>query len=216
MAALARALRHRNFRLFFTGQSISLIGTWLTRFAMAWMALKLSDSGWQVGLVAFCGQAPSSLLSPLAGVLVDRWDRHRVIVVTQAAAMLQSAALAVFAFTGWMTVWDLMYLGAAQAVINAFDMPARQSFMRQMVDDRADLPNAIALNSSMVNGARLLGPTVAAALVAGFGEGWCFAIDAASYVAVIISLLVMNVPPRVPAKSSGDVWGEMKDGWRYV
>jgi MFS family permease len=216
MAALARALRHRNFRLFFTGQSISLIGTWLTRFAMAWMALKLSDSGWQVGLVAFCGQAPSCVLSPLAGVLVDRWDRQRVIVVTQVLAMLQSAALAVFAFTDWMTVWDLMYLGAAQAVINAFDMPARQSFMRQMVDDRADLPNAIALNSSMVNGARLIGPTVAALLVAAFGEGWCFAIDAASYVAVIISLLAIHVVPRPLPKSTGDVWGEMRDGWRYV
>jgi MFS family permease len=216
MPSLGRALRHRNFRLFFTGQSLSLIGTWLTRFTMAWMALQLSHSGVLVGLVAFCGTAPSSLISPVAGVLVDRWNRHRVIVVTQVLAMLQSAALAVFAFTGWMTVWDLMALGAVQAVINAFDMPARQSFLRQMVDDPADLPNAIALNSSMVNAARLLGPMVAALLVANFGEGWCFAIDATSYLAVIASLLAMRVVPRPITRGRGDVWDEFRDGWRYI
>nr|HEX4315120.1 MFS transporter [Kofleriaceae bacterium] len=216
MASLTRALRHRNFRLFFGGQAVSLVGTWLTRFAMAWMAYTLSDSGWQIGLVAFFGQAPSSIIAPFAGVLVDRWNRHRVIVVTQILASLQSAALALFAFTGWMTVWDLMWLGAIQAAINAFDMPARQSFLGQMVEDRADLPNAIALNSSMVNGARLVGPVAAAALVAAFGEGWCFAIDAASYIAVIASLLMMTVPKRGPAKGRGYVWAEMKEGWRYV
>ena len=216
MASLTRALRHRNFRLFFAGQAISLIGTWLTRFAMAWMAYTLSDSGWQIGLVAFFGQAPSSIIAPFAGVLVDRWNRHRVIVVTQILAALQSAALALFAFTGWMRVWDLMWLGAIQAAINAFDMPARQSFLGQMVEDRADLPNAIALNSSMVNGARLIGPVCAAALVAAVGEGWCFAIDAASYVAVIASLLMMTVKPRAPSTGRGYVWAEMRDGWRYV
>ena len=213
---IGRALRHRNYRLFFTGQGISLIGTWLTRFATVWMVYRLTHSGALLGLVAFFGQAPSSLIAPFAGVLVDRWDRHRVVVVTQIAAMLQSAALAFFAFTGLMTVWHLMVLGAVQAVINAFDMPARQSFLRQMIEDRSDLPNAIALNSSMVNGARLLGPIFAAELVAFFGEGWCFAIDAASYVAVIASLLMMRVDKLPGTLREGHVWREMKEGLSTV
>jgi MFS family permease len=213
---IGRALRHRNYRLFFTGQGISLVGTWLTRFATVWMVYRLTHSGALLGLVAFFGQAPSSVIAPFAGVLVDRWDRHKTIVVTQIAAMLQSAALAFFAFTGLMTVWHLMVLGAIQAVINAFDMPARQSFLRQMIDDPADLPNAIALNSSMVNGARLLGPLFAAELVAFFGEGWCFAVDAASYIAVIASLLAMKVPKRPGKAREGHVWAEMKAGWHYV
>jgi MFS family permease len=238
MARLSRALRHRNYRLFFVGQGISLVGTWLTRFATVWMAYKLAtddamiglvpfagtvfvvygatNAGSVIGLVAFFGQAPSSVLAPLAGVLVDRWDRHRVIVITQIAAMLQSAALAFFTFTGLMTVWHLMALGAVQALINAFDMPARQSFLGQMVEDRADLPNAIALNSSMVNGARLIGPVFAAVLVEFFGEGWCFTIDAASYVAVIISLMMMRVPKRVIKPRTTRVWHELVEGWRYV
>ena len=216
MARLSRALRHRNYRLFFIGQGISLVGTWLTRFATAWLAYRLTHSGLILGLVSFFGQMPSALLSPIAGVLVDRWDRHRTIVVTQIAAMLQSAALAVFMFTGWMTVWHLLLLGAVQALINAFDMPARQSFLGRMIEDKADLPNAIALNSSMVNGARLIGPVFAAALVALFGEGWCFAIDSASYIAVIISLLMMNVP-KVPLKArTSHVWAEMMEGVAYV
>jgi MFS family permease len=213
---IGRALQHRNYRLFFFGQGISLIGTWLTRFATVWMVYRLTHSGALLGLVAFFGQAPSSVIAPIAGVLVDRWDRHRVIVVTQIAAMLQSAALAFFAFTGLMTVWHLMALGAVQAVINAFDMPARQSFLGQMVEDRSDLPNAIALNSSMVNGARLAGPAIAAALVALFGEAWCFAIDSLSYVAVIVSLLAMRVPKRAVAPRIGHVGREMKEGWQYV
>ena len=213
---IGRALRHRNYRLFFAGQGISLVGTWLTRFATVWMVYRLTHSGALLGLVAFFSQAPSSVIAPLAGVLVDRWDRHRTIVVTQIAAMLQSAALAFFAFTGLMTVWHLMVLGAVQAVINAFDMPARQSFLGQMIEDRSDLPNAIALNSSMVNGARLLGPIFAAALVALFGEGWCFAIDALSYLAVIASLLAMRVEKRPIRARDGHVWREMKEGWHYV
>jgi MFS family permease len=216
MARLGRALRHRNFRLFFIGQGTSVIGTWLTRFATVWMTYRLTHSGILIGLVLFFGQAPTSLIAPIAGVLVDRWDRHRTVVITQVAAMLQSAALALFAFTGRMTVWHLMVLGAVQAVINAFDMPARQSFLRQMLDDPSDLPNAIALNSSMVNGARLIGPAIAANLVALFGEGWCFAIDAVSYLAVIGSLLAMRVERRAPKPRGTRVWHEMVEGWRYV
>ncbi|MFT3697427.1 MAG: MFS transporter [Kofleriaceae bacterium] len=221
MARISRALRHRNYRLFFIGQGISLVGTWLTRFATVWMAYKIAsrdalEAGVILGFVAFFGQAPSALLAPVAGALVDRWDRHKTIVITQIFAALQSAALALFAFTGWMTVWHLMALGAVQALINAFDMPARQSFLGQMVTDKADLPNAIALNSSMVNGARLMGPVFAAFLVDLFGEGWCFAIDALSYVAVILSLLAMNVPKREIKPRTTHVWADMKEGMRYV
>jgi MFS family permease len=213
---IARALRHRNYRLFFFGQGISLVGTWLTRFATVWLVYDITHSGALLGIVAFCGQAPSSVIAPIAGALVDRWDRHRVIVITQVAAMLQSLALALLAFTGMMQVWHLMVLGAVQAVINAFDMPARQSFVRQMIADPADLPNAIALNSSMVNAGRLVGPAIAAALVALFGVAWCFMIDAISYVAVIISLLAMTVPKAKIVKRETRVWQDMKDGWRYV
>ena len=166
--------------------------------------------------MAFFSQAPTAFIAPLAGVLVDRWDRRRTITVTQILALLQSAALAALAFANAMSVWHLVVLGTAQAVINAFDMPARQSFVRQMVDDRADLANAIALNSTLVNGARLLGPVVAAALIAAVGVAWCFAIDAASYVAVIASLLAMRVTRPPVAVHSGRVWEELRDGIRYV
>jgi MFS family permease len=213
---LGRALRHRNYRLFFAGQGVSVIGTWLTRFATGWMAYRLTGSALVLGVVGFFGQAPTSVIAPFAGVLVDRWDRHRTIIVTQIAAMLQSAALAVFALTHTMTIWHLLVLGAVQAVINGFDMPARQSFLSQMIDDRADLPNAIALNSSIVNSARLTGPVIAAVLVALWGEGVCFTIDSASYLAVIGSLLMMRVAKRpVPART-GHVLAELADGLRYV
>lgn len=214
--SVSRALRHRNYRLFFAGQSISLIGTWLTRFATMWMAYRLTGSAFMLGAVTFCGNAPIPLIAPLAGVLVDRWHLHRVLVVTQVCSLLQSAALAVFALTGLMTVWHLMVLGALQGVINAFDMPARQSFVRQMVEDRQDLPNAIALNSSMVNLTKMIGPVIASVLVALVGEGWCFAIDAASYVAVVGSLLAMRIPPRLPRAADGRVLAELRDGLRYV
>jgi MFS family permease len=202
--------------LFFAGQGLSLIGTWLTRFAMGFATYRLGGTAWQMGLVAFFSQAPTSIIAPVAGVLVDRWDRHRVIVTTQIFAMLQSAALAAFALTGTMTVWHLMWLGAVQAVINAFDMPARQSFVRQMVADRADLPNAIALNSALVNGARMIGPVIATVLCAAVGFGWCFAIDAMSYVAVVASLLAMTVVRAPHRVRSSRVREELVEGLRYV
>ncbi len=213
---LGRALKHRNYRLYFAGQGISVLGTWLTRFATVWMAYDLTGSALVLGLVGFFGQAPSSILAPFAGVMVDRWNRHRTIIVTQIAAMLQSAALAFFAWTHTMTVWHLIVLGAVQAVINAFDMPARQSFLGQMIEDRADLPNAIALNSSMVNAARLIGPVVAAGLVAASGAEGCFTIDAASYLAVIGSLLAMRVQPRPAPARSRRVLADLAEGMRYV
>jgi MFS family permease len=213
--ALGRALRHRNYRLFFAGQGVSLVGTWLTKFAIAWMAYKLTGSAFMLGLVAFASNAPTSLFSPIAGVLVDRWNRQRVILWTQILAGLQSAALAVFAFADAMTVWHLMVLGALQGVINAFDMPARQSFLREMIDEPADLPNAIALNSAVVNVAKLSGPIFAAALVGLVGEAWCFAIDAATYIAVVSSLLAIRVRPS-PPKERGSVMAQLRAGYRYV
>jgi MFS family permease len=212
----ARALRHRNYRLFIAGQGTSQIGTWLSKFATSWMAWALTGSPFLVGLVTFFNNAPTPLIAPFAGVLVDRMNRHRVVIVTQMLAALQSAALAAFAFTGTMTVWHLIFLGAAQGVINAFDMPARQSFLREMIDDRADLPNAIALNSSMVNAAKLIGPAIAAVLVGLVGEAWCFTIDAISYVAVIGSLFAMRITKAPAVARGGRVLADMADGFRYA
>jgi MFS family permease len=159
--AASRALRHRNYRLFFGGQSISLIGTWMTRIATSWLVYRLTHSALLLGVVGFAGQVPIFLLAAFAGVWVDRLNRHRVLVVTQALAMLQSFALAVLALAGRITVRDIIWLSAFQGLINAFDMPGRQAFLVQMVEEREDLGNAIALNSSMVNMARLVGPSLA-------------------------------------------------------
>lgn len=216
-AAMGRALRHRNYRLFFAGQGTSLIGTWLTRVATAWLVYRLTNSALLLGIAGFAGQIPTFLLAPIAGVLVDRWNRHRVLVWTQALAMLQSALLAWFALRGTITVWHVLALAAFQGLINAFDTPARQAFVVEMIDAREDLPNAIALNSSMVNAARLLGPSIAGVLVAAVGEGWCFAIDAISYVAVIASLLMMRLRPRpAPTAAPKRILVDLREGFRYV
>ena len=215
-AAMGRALKHRNYRLFFAGQGTSLVGTWLTRVATSWLVYRLTGSAMLLGLVGFAGSLPTFVLAPLAGVLVDRWSRHRVLVVTQALAMLQSTLLAVLAITHVIQVWHILALSVFQGFINAFDTPARQSFVVEMVEDRADLPNAIALNSSMVNAARLLGPSVAGVLIAAFGEGWCFAIDALSYLAVLASLLMMRLRPRAVAALHKRVLIELREGFRYV
>jgi MFS family permease len=213
---LARALKHRNYRLFFAGQSVSLIGTWLTRVATAWLVYRLTHSALALGLVGFAGQLPTFFLAPFAGVWVDRWNRHRVLVVTQALAAVQSALLAGLSLAGVITVRDIILLSVFQGVINAVDMPARQSFVVEMVEDRADLPNAIALNSSMFNGARLIGPSIAGVLIAWVGEGWCFLLDAVSYLAVIASLLAMHVAVRARPRASGHVLRELREGVRYV
>jgi|CZKU01.1.fsa_nt_gi MFS family permease len=216
LRSIGRALRHRNYRLFFSGQSISLIGTWLTRVATSWLIYRLTGSALLLGVLGFAGQIPTFILAPLAGVLVDRWDRYRVLVVTQVLAMIQSGLLAALALTGVINVWHVLVLSVFQGFINAFDMPARQSLVVQMVEDRADLPNAIALNSSMVNAARLLGPAAAGMLIAAVGEGWCFFVDALSYLAVIASLLFMRIQRRPRAVRSTRVLHEMAEGFRYA
>jgi MFS family permease len=214
--SLVRALRHRNYRLFFAGQSISLIGTWLTRVATSWLVFRLTDSAFLLGVVGFAGQMPTFVLAPIAGVWVDRLNRRRVLLLTQALAMIQSALLAAFALTETITLVHVILLSLVQALINAFDMPARQAFVVEMVEAREDLPNAIALNSSMVNAARLVGPSVAGVLIASVGEGWCFAIDSISYMAVIASLLSMRIAarPRVEARTA--VLAELREGFSYV
>ncbi len=216
LRSVGRALRYRNYRLFFTGQSISLIGTWLTKVATAWLVYRLTGSAWLLGVVGFAGQIPTFLLAPLAGVLVDRWDLRRVLLATQTLAMLQSALLAMLTLGGSIHVWEIVALNVLQGLIDAFDMPVRQSMVVRMVDDRADLPNAIALNSSMVNGARLLGPAIAGVLIAAVGEGWCFFVDAVSYAAVILSVLLMRLDARPHAPKTTRVLYEMAEGFRYA
>jgi len=213
---LLRALRHRNYRLFFGGQSVSLVGTWITRIATSWLVYRLTGSALLLGIVGFCGQIPTLILSPFAGVLVDRLDRHRILVITQVLSMLQSLALALLALPGIIKVWEILALQLVQGVINAFDTPARQSFIVDMIEDRADLPNAIALNSSMVNGSRIIGPSIGGIVIAAVGEGWCFMLDAISYLAVIASLLAMQVAKKPRPEQVGRVLEELRAGFAYV
>src|SRR5262245_46939955 len=183
---ISRALRHRNYRLFFTGQSISLIGTWMQRVAMNWLVYRLTGSAFLLGVVSFTGQAPTLLFTPLAGVIADRYDRHRLLIATQVLAMVQAALIAALVLTHAVAVWQLVLLSLFLGIVNAFDAPIRQSMIVELIDNREDLGNAIALNSSMVNGARLVGPSLAGLLIATVGEGMCFLLNAASYVAVIM------------------------------
>lgn len=211
-----RALRWRNFRLYFSGQTISLIGTWMTRLATSWLVYRLTGSALLLGIVGFSGQIPTFLFAPFAGVWVDRLDRRRVLVVTQILAMLQSLALAALTLTRQINIQEIIWLSAFQGLINAFDMPARQAFLVQMVEDRQDLGNAIALNSSMVNLARLVGPSLAGAVIALAGEGACFLIDGISYIAVIASLLAMRLPSVAVKPTVDSMLGQLKEGWAYV
>ncbi|MGA8671023.1 MAG: MFS transporter [Terracidiphilus sp.] len=211
-----RALRHRNFRLFFGGQSISLIGTWMTRVATSWLVYRLTKSSLLLGTVSFAGQIPTFLLAPLAGVIVDRIDRRKVLVWTQALAMAQSLALAWLTLTHRINITEVLILSSMQGIINAFDMPGRQSFMVKMVEDRADLSNAIAINSSMVNVARLVGPSLAGILIAATNEGWCFLVDGISYIAVIASLLMMRVASATEPGSGTSMLAQLREGWDYV
>ncbi len=211
-----RALGYRNYRLFFGGQTVSLIGTWMTRIATSWLVYRLTGSAWLLGLVGFAGQIPAFIFAPFAGVWVDRLNRHRTLVVTQILSMVQSLALAALALLGIITIQEIIWLSVFQGFINAFDMPARQAFVVEMIEGREDLGNAIALNSSMVNAARLVGPSIAGILIAAFGEGYCFLLDGISYIAVIISLLMMRLAPYESPSRAKAVLEELREGWRYV
>jgi len=211
-----RALRHRNFKLFFFGQSISVIGNWMTRLATTWLVYHLTHSALLLGIVSFAGQIVSFALGPFAGVWVERLDRRKLLVWTQAAAAVQSLALAALTLAHAITMREIVALTALQGAINALDMPARQSFLAQMVDDRKDLSNAIAINSSMANGARLVGPAIAGLVIAALGEGWCFLIDGVSYFAVIASLLLMRIKPLDIGRCKADMFEQVREGWEYV
>lgn len=211
-----RALRHRNFQLFFAGQSISVIGTWMTRLATSWLVYDLTHSALLLGVVSFAGQIVSFLLGPFAGVWVERLNRRRLLVWTQAFASVQSLALAALTLAHVITLWEIIALSAMQGLINAFDMPGRQSFLVQMVEDRQDLSNAIAINSSMANLARLVGPAIAGAVIGLFGEGACFLIDGISYFAVIASLLAMRIAVSNARGERRTMLEQMREGWDYV
>ena len=211
-----RALRHRNFQLFFFGQSISLIGTWMTRLATTWLVYRLTHSALLLGIVTFAGQIVSFAVGPFAGVWVERLNRRKLLVWTQAAAAFQSLAMAVLTLAHIINLWEIIALATLQGLINAFDMPARQSFHVQMVEDRADLSNAIAINSSMANGARLIGPAIAGLVIAAIGEGGCFLIDGLSYFAVIASLLLMRIKPANIPRNATPMLDQILEGWDYV
>ncbi len=211
-----RALRHRNFKLYFLGQGTSLIGNWMTRLATTWLVYHLTHSALLLGIVSFAGQIVSFILGPFAGVWVERLNRRKLLVWTQAAAAVQSLALAGLTLAQVITLREIIALTAFQGLINAFDMPARQSFLVQMVDDRNDLSNAIAINSSMANGARLVGPAIAGLVIGAFGEGWCFLMDGLSYFAVIASLLLMRIRPVERRRHTAGMLVQMREGWDYV
>jgi MFS family permease len=210
------ALRYRNFRLFFCGQTISLLGTWMTRLATAWLVYRLTHSAFLLGIVGFASLIPAFLLAPFAGVWIERMDRRKLIVCTQAVAAVQSLAMAALTLTHRITIAEVIALSALQGIVDGFDLPARQSFLIQMVDDKSDLANAIAINSSMNNGARLVGPAIAGLVVAGFGEGWCFLIDGLSYLPVIASLLAMRLQPHAAAQGKATMLHQMREGWDFV
>jgi MFS family permease len=212
---VVRALRHRNFQLFFGGQLISLTGTWMQTVAQAWLVYRLTGSAVLLGTVGFSSQIPVFLLASVGGAMADRHNRHRIVVTTQISAMLLALTLAILTLGGWVRVWEIIVLSAGLGVVNAFDIPARQAFLVEMVG-REDLMNAIGLNSSMFNGARIVGPAVAGILVAGIGEGWCFLVNSISYLAVITGLLLMRLgAPPAPDRAASPL-ANVIEGFRYV
>jgi MFS family permease len=210
-----RALQYRNYRLFFAGQLISLIGTWMQNVAQAWLVYRLTGSPVLLGAAGFCAQIPVFLLAPVGGVVADRHNRHRLVIATQTASMLLALALAALTLSGTVRVWHIFVLASLLGVVNSFDIPARQSFIVSLVA-KPDLINAIALNSSMFNASRVVGPAIAGILVASIGEGWCFFANGASYIAVIIGLLMMRVPRHRRGAQSGSPLSRMAEGFRFV
>jgi MFS family permease len=216
LGGMFRALRYRNYRLFFIGQGISLIGTWMQQIALSWLVYRLTDSVFLLGAVTFSSQIPSFILGPFAGVIADRFNRQKVLILTQALSMLQASTLAALVLTETIQIWHVLTLSALLGTINAFDMATRQAFVVQMVDQREDVSNAIALNSSMFNMARLVGPSIAGVLIAAVGEGMCILINAISYIAVISSLLLMRLKPFERVRTENMVWQSLREGLTYT
>jgi len=216
LKTILSSLKYRNYRLFFAGQGISLIGTWMQMVAISWLVYHLTNSALLLGMVGFFSQIPSFILTPFTGVLIDRWNRHKILVITQTLSMIQALVLAFLTITGTINILSIILLSLGLGLINAFDMPARQAFVIEMVEKKEDLPNAIALNSSLVNVARFIGPTVAGLLVAAVGEGLCFLINGLSYIAVIIALLAMNMSKiKRRVNIINNITKEIKEGFKY-
>ena len=211
-----RSLQYRNYRLFFSGQSISLIGTWMQRIALPWLVYKMTGSELLLGLVSFAGQIPTFFVISIAGVVTDNFKKYRMLLTTQILSLVQASVLTVLALSGIIQVWHIVVLSILLGCINAFDVPSRQSFVIEMVEKKEDFGNAIALNSMMFNGARLIGPSIAGLLLATTGEGICFLINAASYVFVILSLLRMRLKNKEARKPSGNLLTDMKEGFHYT
>jgi MFS family permease len=214
---MLRAFRYRNYRLYFGGQIVSLAGTWITTTATSWLVYRLTGNAWYLGVVGFSSQFPAFLLSSAAGIYVDRWNRHRLLIATQTLSMCISFLLAGLTLSGLISIHALIAISVLQGLVNAFDMPCRQAFVVSVIEDKNDLANAIALNSSMFNGARLIGPSIAATIIATWNEGWCFFIDGVSFFAVILALLAMRITeaPRV-RRAHETVWHQFKEGWTYA
>ena len=213
---LPPALRSRNYRLFFGGQGISLIGTWMTQIATVWLVYHITNSAFMLGVVGFTSQIPNLLLTPFGGVFADRFPRRRILVTTQILSMVQSLALAALALSNTIEIWHIIGLSLFQGTISAVDAPARQVFVTELVDRKQDLPNAIAINSTMFNGARLIGPAIGGLLIARVGEGYCFLIDGLSYIAVIIALLAMRLKPKSIPVADGNPLQKIKEGFTYA
>jgi MFS family permease len=213
---LLRGLGYRNYRLFFAGQGISLIGTWMQQTAMTWLVYRLTDSAFMLGVVGFSNQIPAFVLTPFGGVLADRANRHRVLIVTQVLSMLQALTLAVLVLTGTVQVWHIIALGIFIGGVNAFDIPTRQAFLLDMIENRQDLGNAIALNSSMFNAARLIGPSIAGVVIALAGEGVCFLLNALSFLAVLAALLAMRIKPQKIQNQQPNPLHGLREGIRYA
>jgi MFS family permease len=230
LSMMVRALGSRNYRLFFTGQGISVIGTWMQQVAMQWLVNELTNSAFWLGFIGFVGRLPTFFLAPLAGVVADRHHRHRLLVITQALAMLQALVVAGLTFAGVIQFWQITVLSIFLGLVNAFDIPVRQSFVVEMVERREDLPNAIALNSFLMNGARLIGPAVAGVIIIEaahvgrtyvqtvrfFGEASCFLLNGVSYIAVIWALLLMRCPKRAQNRNRKPVYHELREGVEYA
>jgi MFS family permease len=212
---ILRALKYRNYRLFFFGQGVSLIGTWMQQLAISWLVYRITGSAFYLGLVSFCNQIPVFLGAPIAGVFADRWPRRRIVITTQVLAMIQAFILTALVAFGSITLAWIILLSVFMGVINAFDMPTRQAFVCEMVDNEEDLPNAIALNSLIFNMARQVGPSIAGFLIALTGEAVCFFVNGVSFLAVIFSLAAMRLSRKVEAKHEGTMLAGIKDGLAY-
>ena len=211
-----RTLGYRNFRIFFAGQNISLVGTWMQMIAMGWLVYRLTNSPLLLGIVGFSSQIPAFILSPLGGVAADRFDRRKLLMITQALSAAQAMTLAALTLTGCIHVWHIIVLGLALGCINSFDIPARQSFLVEMVEKKENLSNAVALNSLMFNASRLIGPSIAGLVIAVFGEGICFLANGVSFFAVLWSLFLMRIKPQGRGPRRVAVIEELKEGFRYT